>query len=78
VDYDIQSKSETTHSVAHKPNFLVVSILPHGEKVLAVLPLVRQRCSKWSCDNYDTHKKTWVRRHSQKTLTPQAKNFFRV
>jgi len=61
VDSDIQSKSETTHSVAHEPKYLAVSILPHGAKVLAILPLVRQNWLMWSCDKYDTHKTTWVR-----------------
>jgi len=42
VGSDIQSKSETTHSVAHEPKYLVVSILSHGEKVMTILPLVRQ------------------------------------
>jgi len=49
------------HSVVHEPKYLVVSILPHGAKVLAILLLFRQKWLKWSCDEYDTHKKTWVR-----------------
>jgi len=56
---DIQSKS--THSVAHEPKYLVVSILPHQAKVVAILPLVRYDWLKWSCDKYDTHKNIWVR-----------------
>jgi len=43
VGSDIQS--ETTHSVAHEPKYLVVSILPHGTKVLTILPSVRQNWS---------------------------------
>jgi len=61
VGYDIQSKSENAHSVAHEPKYLVVSILPHGAKVLAILPLARQNWLKWSCDKYDMRKKTWIR-----------------
>jgi len=36
MDSDIQSKSETAHSVAHEPKYLIVSILPHETKVLAI------------------------------------------
>jgi len=32
VDSDIQSKSVTAHSAAHETKYLVVSILPHGQK----------------------------------------------
>jgi len=56
VGSDIQS--ETAHSIAYVPKYFVVSILPHGAKVLAILPLVRQNRLKWSCDKYDMHKKT--------------------
>ena len=55
------SKSETAHSVAHEPKYLVVSIVPHGAKVLVIFPLVRQNWLKWSCDKYDMQKKTLVR-----------------
>jgi len=41
MDTDIQSKSKTAHSVAYEPNYLVVYILPHNAKVLAILLLVR-------------------------------------
>jgi len=60
VDSDIQSKPETAHSVAHEPKYLLVSLLPHGAKGLAILPLVKQNWLKCSRDKYDMHKKTWV------------------
>jgi len=40
MDSDIQSKSETAHSVAHWPKYLVVSVLPHEAKVVTILTLV--------------------------------------
>jgi len=61
MDSDVQSKSETAHSVAHEPKYLVVFILPHEAKVVAIFPLVRHDWLKWSRDKHDTHKKTWVR-----------------
>jgi len=48
-------------SVAHEPKYLVVFILPHEAKVVAIFPLVRHDWLKWSRDKHDTHKKTWVR-----------------
>jgi len=60
MDSDIQSKSETAHSVAHSPKYLIVSILPHEAKFVAILPLVRHDWLKWSCDKYDMRKKTRV------------------
>jgi len=47
IDSDIQSKSETAHSVAHEPKYLVLSILPHEAKVVAILPLFRHDWLKW-------------------------------
>jgi len=32
VDSNIQTKSETAHSVAHEPKYLAMSILPDGQK----------------------------------------------
>ena len=61
IDSDIQSISETAHSV---PNILAnvqLSILPHEAKVVTILPLFRCDWLKWSHDKYDTHKKTRVR-----------------
>jgi len=49
VNSDIQSKSETAHSIAHEPKYLVVSVLPHGANVLVILLLVRPNWLKWSC-----------------------------
>ena len=43
--------SKTAHSVAHEPKYLVMSVLPHGAKVLAILSLVRQNWLKWSCES---------------------------
>jgi len=40
TDSDIQIQNR--HSAAHEPKRLIVSVLPHGAKVLAILPLVRQ------------------------------------
>jgi len=57
----ISNQIQTPHSVAHEPKYLVVSLFPHGAKVLAILSFVRQNWLKWSCDKYDTHKKTWVK-----------------
>jgi len=34
---DIQFKSETAHSVAHEPQYLVMSILPHEATALLEL-----------------------------------------
>jgi len=61
MDSDVQSKSETAHSVAHEPKYLVVFILLHEAKVVAIFPLVRHDWLNWSRDKHDTHKKTWVR-----------------
>jgi len=61
MDFNMQSKSKTAHSVAHLPIYLVVFILPHEAKVAAILPLVRHDWLKWSLEKYDTHKKTRVR-----------------
>jgi len=61
MESDIQSKFETTHSVAHWPKYLVVFVLPHEAKVVAILPIVRHYWLQWSRAKYDTHKKTRVR-----------------
>jgi len=36
----------------HLPKYLVVSILPHEIKVVAIAPLVRHDWLKWSLDKY--------------------------
>ena len=47
----MQSESKTACSVAYEPKYLVVSILPHGTKVLAILSLFRQNWLTWSCES---------------------------